>query len=201
MRTAVVTAAAVIGGLLPSVAMVGTASAVASEPLPTRTARTIELSTVETGVLPVTGARQVFTLSNSSAGGSVYVTITAGSNGNLQWNLRAPSGELVYDRQFSGDPGLVPLTASGSYTLTLEAQRGTGSYGFEVFGVPAPQSFPISLGTTVSDGDPGPGAGRLEAPGSLDVYTFSADGGQEIYVRLNNSYLPGQTWSLQGPDG
>jgi hypothetical protein len=39
----------------------------------------------------------------------------------------------------------------------------------------------ISIGDTVSDGVPAPGAGNIETPGSLDVYVFDAAPGQTIF--------------------
>jgi hypothetical protein len=50
---------------------------------------------------------------------------------------------------------------------------GTGDYAFEVWQVPAPQSFNIAVGDTVSADVPGPGAGEIDTVGAVDLYTFS----------------------------
>ncbi len=44
------------------------------------------------------------------------------------------------------------------------------------------QEFETAIGDEISNGEPGPGAGVIEAPGSKDIYTFSAEAGQDIYV-------------------
>jgi len=44
--------------------------------------------------------------------------------------------------------------------------------------------FEIEIGEEVKAGEPGSGAGSIEAAGSKDVYTFSAESGQQIYVHI-----------------
>jgi len=46
------------------------------------------------------------------------------------------------------------------------------------------QEFEIEIGDEISNGEPGAGAGLLEAPGSKDIYTFTAESGQNIYIHL-----------------
>ena len=60
------------------------------------------------------------------------------------------------------------------------------------FTPPNIQTYPISLGTTVSNGVPAVGAGNLEAAGAEDVYTFTVVSGQAIYLLdlgSSSSYL------------
>ncbi|MBN2085610.1 MAG: serine/threonine protein kinase [Anaerolineales bacterium] len=44
--------------------------------------------------------------------------------------------------------------------------------------------FEISIGDEISDGVPGPGAGRIETPGLKDIYFFSVGAGQTIYIQI-----------------
>ena len=44
--------------------------------------------------------------------------------------------------------------------------------------------FDITIGDEIKNGEPESGAGLLEAPGSMDVYTFTAEPGQVIYVHI-----------------
>lgn len=46
------------------------------------------------------------------------------------------------------------------------------------------EEFETEIGDEISNGKPDSGAGLIEAPGSKDVYTFSAEPGQEIYVHI-----------------
>ena len=44
--------------------------------------------------------------------------------------------------------------------------------------------FETSIGDEISDGEPDAGAGWIEAPGSKDVYTFTAEAGQDVYIHI-----------------
>ncbi len=46
------------------------------------------------------------------------------------------------------------------------------------------EEFEIKIGDEISNGEPGSGAGLIEAPGSKDIYSFTADAGQDIYVHI-----------------
>src|SRR6185436_9300152 len=46
------------------------------------------------------------------------------------------------------------------------------------------ENFQIEIGDEISNGEPDSGAGLIEAPGSKDVYSFTAEAGQEIYVQI-----------------
>src|SRR5690606_20784050 len=60
--------------------------------------------------------------------------------------------------------------------------------------------FAISLGDSVSDGVPGPGAGNLESPGSIDVYTFTITRETEVYFDEISGGC-GIVWRAEAPDG
>ncbi|MBK8002154.1 MAG: hypothetical protein IPK15_26545 [Verrucomicrobia bacterium] len=77
-----------------------------------------------------------------------------------------------------------------------------GTYSFRLRAVPADPTFPIAIGTTVSDGAPAPGAGHLEVAGASDLYTFQALAGQSAFfeeVSVTNSFRGWLQWELRSP--
>jgi serine/threonine protein kinase len=46
------------------------------------------------------------------------------------------------------------------------------------------QEFEVEIGDEIANGEPEAGAGLLEAPGSKDIYTFTAESGQDIYIQI-----------------
>ena len=138
------------------------------------------------------------------AGQEVFFDIVSGASGSIDWRLEEAGGDVVFDRAFFGDRGIVVLETGGSYTLTVgdASSTHTGAYQVRLWDVPAPQQFSISIGDVVSDGAPGPGAGHIETPGVRDIYTFNATAGQEIFVDLQgHSGLSGMDWSLEDSEG
>ncbi|MBL8134813.1 MAG: hypothetical protein JNL42_23335, partial [Anaerolineae bacterium] len=152
------------------------------------------------GNLETAGALDLYTFSGT-AGQSVIFDFLSGNAGQIGWRLNAPDGAVLFDTVL-GDRQQA-LTQTGTYTLTLRgnAPASIGVYSFHLLLVPAPQNFAISIGDTVSDGAPAAGAGNLEAPGALDIYTFSGTAGQEVVF----DYLSGNAgqigWRLNAPDG
>ena len=94
------------------------------------------------------------------------------------------------------------LPQTGTYTLTVDGNSASsvGLYSFRLLEVLAPQQFTISFGDTISNGVPAPGAGNLEVPGAVDIYTFDALAGQDaVFDWLSGSnVLIG--WRLEAPD-
>src|SRR5258705_548731 len=94
-------------------------------------------------------------------------------------------GAVVCDQRFGAigpcgphDSGSLMLTNGGVYTITVYGlEDSTGTYQFELFDV-VPQSFNIAIGQVVANGVPAVGAGNLETPGALDIYTFNGMAGQ-----------------------
>ena len=60
--------------------------------------------------------------------------------------------------------------------------------------------FTIALEQPVSDGVPGPGAGNIESPGSIDIYTFMGVAGTEIFVDEQGGSCS-IAWSCVDPGG
>ncbi len=95
-----------------------------------------------------------------------------------------------------GQPGYLSLDRGGEYTLLIgsyvkaqqfppsQADPAMGTYSFKIWNVPAPETFTIAIGDTVSENNPGPGAGTIESPGVRDIYTFTAEKGQKIRLKV-----------------
>lgn len=72
------------------------------------------------------------------------------------------------------------LEKGGTYTLSVSAEE-TGEYAFMLQRLTDDnQSFTIKIGDHVAPGKPLSGAGRIEAPGSVDRYTFTAEAGTRV---------------------
>ena len=137
--------------------------------------KTVQL---DNGTCPDTGFGTRWTLINRS-NGSVVGT------------------DLCYlDKQFTALP-------AGDYQLEYTSNSSkTGAYNFNVFFVPDPQVFDVSLSTTplaISDGVPGAGAGNIETIASKDIYRFTVPSGGRS-VQLDNGICPdtgfGTRWTL-----
>jgi serine/threonine protein kinase len=91
------------------------------------------------------------------------------------------------------------LTISGAVILGINRDKlsflGQGSsssadstedVGAEppVAGNPVDESFQIAIGDEISKDEPDSGAGWIEAPGSKDAYTFTAEAGEKTYVHI-----------------
>jgi hypothetical protein len=63
--------------------------------------------------------------------------------------------------------------------------------------------FAIQIGDTITDGVPGPGAGNIEIPGGVDIYTFSGAAGQQVFFDLFgvDPALTFVHWKLVAPGG
>lgn len=121
----------------------------------------------------------------------------------IGWTLTAPSGATVFnDTNICGaNPGLRTLSQPGTYTVTVSgAGSTTGTYGFVLWQVNAPQNFPLTLESAVSAGVPGPGAGTLEEPGAIDRYTFSIAQPISIFAEELSGGCSIR-WTLTAPSG
>src|SRR5262249_49552592 len=65
--------------------------------------------------------------------------------------------------------------------------------------VAATQMFTIGLNQVVSDGVPAAGAGNIEGPGAIDIYTFTAGPGTQVFFDEISTTNCNVTWTLQDP--
>jgi hypothetical protein len=161
------------------------------------------------GSIETPGALDVFTFT-ATTGESVYFDALTGNpcDSRLRWKCVGPTNQVLFDQWFAatpgcgnGDPGTFTFTAFGSYTVTVYGfTDAIGTYAFQVMPV-VPQPFALPLGVIVTNGVPGPGAGSIETPGALDVFTFTATTGESLYfdALTGNPCDPKLRWKCVGP--
>jgi hypothetical protein len=148
------------------------------------------------------GARDIFTFTAES-GQTLYFDTLAGGNFYLRWTVTDANNVPVFEgARMSGDPGIYTLELGGTYTLTVFGDADvTGTYQFQVWDVPAPQTFTFNIGDVISQDTPGEGAGNIESPGARDIFTFTAEAGQTVYFDTQaggNFYL---RWTVEDESG
>jgi hypothetical protein len=152
------------------------------------------------GNLEVPGALDIYTF-DGLAGGGVIFDALVGNTGLARVILTAPDGTELFNGFYLDQQAV--FSQSGPYTLRVEGltMTSTGIYSFQLLNLAPPQIFAISIGDTISDGIPSAGAGNLEAPGAVDLYTFD---GAATQVMIFDA-LAGNTGqfrvTLTAPDG
>jgi hypothetical protein len=144
-----------------------------------------------------------------AAGEAVYVEDSC-TDSSIEWTLDSPNRRTI--RRWSTlctdskmfDPGSVLLPLAGTYQLSVTSYKAT-TYSFRLVRAAKPQRFLISIGQSVTFNRPGPGAGRIEAAGGMDIYTFTGRARQTVRLRML-SYctfpdLAVSSWTLIAPDG
>jgi hypothetical protein len=123
----------------------------------------------------------------------------------IGWKLQAPNGTVIFDTCLGcSEPGVQTLVAAGTYVLTIGELRddSIGTYQIQLWNVPPPDEFTISVGDVISDGVPAPGAGNIELPGVQDIYRFTATAGQQIFFEQQGvTGVSSIGWTLQAPNG
>lgn len=150
------------------------------------------------GFIESPGARDVYTFTVETDQELYFQVVSAPeSDAVIQWQLNDEAGNSLFDTCLQcGDPSVIALEA-GTYTITVGGGvgDGTGAYAFKVLSIPPPDVFEIELGIYISPGEPGPGAGVIEAPGAKDIYTFTAEAGQSVSFSVFST--PGTGDSMQ----
>ncbi len=153
------------------------------------------------GNIEVAGATDTYTF--TIAAPTVIYADEIGGSCPINWKLVSPSGATLFSdtAMCTTDPGVRTLSEIGTYVVTVAASgSSTGTYGFILWELNAPQSFPLTLESEVSNGVPGPGAGNIEEPGAVDVYTFSIAAPLSIFA-METSGGCAIRWSLTAPSG
>lgn len=156
---------------------------------------------VGAGNIETAGGLDIYTF-HGNAGQRVFFDVRS-TGLNVGWQLHSPSNAVIFDKCFAcGDPGSFTLPDAGTYKVTVggESNNVTGTYSFKLWNVPAPQHFAIAIGDTISNGVPSAGAGNIETPGVLDVYTFHANANQTIFADVL-AHSINIDWRLDAPDG
>jgi hypothetical protein len=115
------------------------------------------------------------------------------------YGVQTPAGRTISRR---GNTLYVP-TVTGRHQLVFgpsDPMLPDLHYTARIDVVTAPEVFAYTSGTTVSDGVPAPGAGRVESPGAQDWYTFDGAAGQTVTMSWQLSGR-GLRWQLVTSDG
>ncbi len=149
------------------------------------------------------GAQDIYTFSGTAGQKLFFDATSTNASYEIYWSLISPSTSTIFNTAITSDGGQQTLGETGTYSIKVYDGYGngiTGSYSFKIWTVPAPQTFSIAVGDTVSDGVPGAGAGNLESPGAQDIYTFSGTSGQKVYFDAITSSASYQMyWTLTSP--
>jgi hypothetical protein len=161
------------------------------------------------GKLEDPGAVDAYTFT-ATAGQVVFfesISQAPAFNNNLRWQLLAPNGQMVFSSFFANSQGRTVLPVAGEYKLSVFTDGNqaawVGPYSFSTRAV-GDQEIPIGIGDIISDGKPSPGAGRIETPGSEDIYTFTGRAGDIVYFETLNQAAAFQhalRWQLLRPSG
>jgi hypothetical protein len=137
------------------------------------------------GNIEVAGAQDFYTF-NATAGQSLSfeaISKSAAFAGWLQWEVKTPGGASLFSNYFT-DGGRKTMPETGTYTVRVWAGANNpaclGNYAFRIYTLPGDVRINIQKGDVISDGVPGSGAGRIDEPGGLDIYTFSGIAGQRV---------------------
>ncbi|HEV8540987.1 MAG TPA: hypothetical protein VGR78_01230, partial [Verrucomicrobiae bacterium] len=107
-----------------------------------------------------------------------------GADPNIDWALFDSNNQQIFRDRLDGFfSGRVTFQNSGTYEVRVFSAgdgTATGRYSFEVHD-PQDQVFNLALGLIVTNNVPGAGAGRLDIPGQIDSYRFSATAGQTLF--------------------
>ena len=143
------------------------------------------------GRLESKAAEDDYTLTVASPG-AVELDWSCGSSyGYLNWVLLKPDGSTLYSSSSCGSL-VIPTVAAGDYQLVVKPQyEYLGTYSLTAGMVPAPQVFglgtlPVTT-TSISDGVPATGAGRLEFRTSRDEYDFTLPATETLFADFNGS--------------
>jgi hypothetical protein len=173
--------------------------------------------TVSDGV-PVAGAGR---LASSQESDLYSFTATAGQlifaeqlaqdaafGNNLRWQLLRPNGLTLFSSFFNNVQGRTTLPDAGVYKVRVFTDASnpawTGGYSFRILPIPPDQTFPLTIGETISNGVPAPGAGRLEVAGAEDRYTFNATAGDLVFFESliqDAAFKQNLRWQLTRPNG
>ncbi|RIK33861.1 MAG: hypothetical protein DCC55_34180 [Chloroflexi bacterium] len=177
------------------------------------------------GAAPPPGGTGCGSVSGGGAGGGLAQSATANQFENGRFVVRvfpqAGSGPALTPFSGATDPGgyfFIPLIPADEPFRAVATDRLTGaSVSHEGVGPALNQSiymnfdftgaqgnlYTIQIGDTITDGVPGPGAGNIETPGGVDIYTFNGVDGQQIYFDLFgvDPALTFVHWKLVAPGG
>lgn len=154
------------------------------------------------GVLEEPGSVDRYELAITSPRTVFFNEISGGCS--ITWKCVAPNGTILFSNNAicATDPGSFLLLDTGTYVVEVSSGNSgfAGSYSFGLVDVQPPEVFEITVGTVVSEGVPAAGAGSIESPGSIDIYTFEASAGDAVCF-LDSEGPCALRWRLLDPSG
>ncbi len=142
------------------------------------------------GQIETPGVQDIYTFS-ATPGQQIFVEVLE-AEFSAYWALVDAEGTQVFGSYRSGGSsfGVLTLERGGLYTLTVSGYLSeTGVYRARIWDVPEPDAFSIGLDDTIAAETTGEGAGQIESPGVRDLYTFTAEPGQKIFIQVIESEL------------
>ncbi len=137
------------------------------------------------GVIESPGGHDIYTFM-ASPGQQVYFEDRGSTGSNIRYDVYDSRNTWLFGEWLNGnqDVGRQTLALGGAYTIVVSGSANdTGDYSFKLWSVPPDQSFALSVGDTITNGLPAPGAGNIEIPGARDIYTFNASAGQTLFFQ------------------
>jgi hypothetical protein len=143
------------------------------------------------------------------------------TSGRFIIKVYRPNGGLLSPFTGATDPGgyfFLPAIPAGEPYRAVAVDTATGAsrtfegvssttgqpaYMFFDFSDATDTSIPFKIGDTVSNGVPRAGAGNLETPGAVDLYTFTGQANQRVIFELitRSADLFALEWTLKDPSG
>ncbi|MDQ8194736.1 hypothetical protein QEH59_09890, partial [Coraliomargarita sp. SDUM461004] len=143
---------------------------------------------------------------NATADTGVFVDVVSYDNelSSHRYQLINPYGQSLKSSRFGhSEMGPVSLAHEGEYLLLVGdiGADGSGNYAINLSIIPAPQTFEITIGDTITPVE-ATGAGTIETPGAYDMYTFAGIAGQKIFIdKISYSGIANIDYTLIAPSG
>ena len=146
------------------------------------------LGDVVSASIDVPGELDIYTF-DASAGQSLFVDHQGGYGFNFSWVLTDPTGTELFRCDLGDREGLL-LESTGTYTLVVDGNgAATGYYQFQISAIPEPVTTAIEVGSVIG--------ATIDVPGEVDIYTFAATAGQQLYFDHQAGYGFNFTWTLR----
>lgn len=163
------------------------------------------------GNIEVPGAEDRYTFQGTAGQNVFFEQLGAATafEGYLMWEILQPSGTTL-TRAYIGGSGTIgrkTLPETGAYTIRVYVNSTKvsrlGTYSFRTYAI-GDSTFPITVGTEVSNGVPAPGAGKLEVAGEQDLFTFPGTAGQKVIfepINADAAFDGHLFWEVKAPSG
>lgn len=134
------------------------------------------------GTIPSPAAKNIHSFSGE-AGQTIYLDAHE-IEGDMRISLISPDGiELLNQHWLGIDGGIVTLSEAGTYRLEAYGYMDSiGSYELQIWDVPEAKRSSIEIAEATPQNQEGIITGDIPTPGRRNLYDFSAEAGQTIYL-------------------